>query len=290
MGRRSGAALIDLIPLVVLAVGLSSESADDGRFGGSGQSGVQINLEGVALLAFVGLAFVYAFVSELQGRSLGKVLLGLRVVDESGVDPSLGQVAKRTLARIVDGFPFLYLVGFVAAASDAENRRVGDRWAKARVVVDDDERPARWIVLPLVAAIAVATIGIVRIVTDPGEQVGAFDYDEEVEPFARDVAEAVLADDLDAVLDAFGSLQGELDGSFEEAMALFEDELGGATGIYDVVFEETGPYEVERRSFAAANVIFGTDPSPTPRQALSIILGDVDGELTLLHISVIYPN
>lgn len=71
------------------------------------------------------------------GQTPGKRMLGIRVVSWDGAGVSLLQALTRTLYRMVDGLPLpfvLYGVGFLTAAWDRENRRLGDLAAGTLVV------------------------------------------------------------------------------------------------------------------------------------------------------------
>ena len=58
---------------------------------------------------------------------MGKLLVGLRVVRAGGGRPSVWKVATRTVLRVVDWLPLLYLVGFIAMlATGARRQRLGD--------------------------------------------------------------------------------------------------------------------------------------------------------------------
>ena len=68
------------------------------------------------------------------GQTLGKMLLGIKVVRENtGGVPGLKAAAIRTVLRIVDGF-FSYLVAFVAVLASRKNQRLGDMAAHTLVV------------------------------------------------------------------------------------------------------------------------------------------------------------
>ena len=59
--------------------------------------------------------------------------MGIRVVPVEGVlTPS--KVAIRTILRIVDGLPFLYIVGLIAIFASQRKQRVGDMAAGTLVV------------------------------------------------------------------------------------------------------------------------------------------------------------
>lgn len=55
--------------------------------------------------------FLYYFIMEATcGKTVGKMILGLKVVDRDGNQPSAGRIALRTLCRFVpfDNFSFLF--------------------------------------------------------------------------------------------------------------------------------------------------------------------------------------
>ena len=79
-------------------------------------------------------ALYYVLMEHFLGRTLGKMVTGIRVVNEATAGkPTIGQAAIRTLLRIVDGL-FGYLVGFIAVLSSDRRRRLGDVAAKTLVV------------------------------------------------------------------------------------------------------------------------------------------------------------
>jgi uncharacterized RDD family membrane protein YckC len=75
------------------------------------------------------------------GRTLGKQLLGLRVVDGRGLPLDGRQSAIRTVARALDMTPFGG-VGFFTALLDRRRRRIGDLLADTLVV---EERAGRYL-------------------------------------------------------------------------------------------------------------------------------------------------
>jgi hypothetical protein len=69
------------------------------------------------------------------GQTVGKLLVGVRVVRAGGGRPSVWAVAIRTVLRAVDWLPLLYLVGFIAMLSTgARPRRLGDLAAGTEIV------------------------------------------------------------------------------------------------------------------------------------------------------------
>ncbi len=105
----------------------------------SGGGEVGASLEGVAGLfaAVISVALYlgyYVLMEGYLGQTLGKMLLGIKVVreDDGGV-PGVKAAAIRTVLRIVDGL-FSYLVGFIAVLASAKNQRLGDMAAHTLVV------------------------------------------------------------------------------------------------------------------------------------------------------------
>ncbi len=94
----------------------------------SAESGTQ------TLISFGYLAF-FIVLQGLAGGSPGKLLTGLRVVDEQGRRAGIGRSLVRTLLWVVDGAPWvLPLVGFIVGLTSTGHRRVGDMAAKTYVV------------------------------------------------------------------------------------------------------------------------------------------------------------
>jgi len=83
------------------------------------------------LIHFLGLFFIhFAYASGMEwffrGRTLGKILLRLRVVDEAGMRLQFNQVVVRNLLRIVDSMAVFYAVGGLACLLNRKNQRLGD--------------------------------------------------------------------------------------------------------------------------------------------------------------------
>jgi len=76
------------------------------------------------------------FESQHEGRSPGKRVLGLRVVDGRGLPLTLGQCFVRTVVRVLDSAPALYGLGALSALIDAHGRRLGDLAADTMVVAE----------------------------------------------------------------------------------------------------------------------------------------------------------
>jgi uncharacterized RDD family membrane protein YckC len=131
LGRRIGAALIDLALLVglfiVVALAIGDSEVEEGS--------VSLSLSGGAAAAYFGLVLLYYFAFEAAiGQTPGKLLLGLQVVRADLSRPSVGAIALRTLFRIADWLPFFYLFGFITMmVTGRRRRRIGDLAAKTDV-------------------------------------------------------------------------------------------------------------------------------------------------------------
>ena len=69
------------------------------------------------------------------GWTIGKLLTGIRVVQEDGRPPGFLKALVRWLLWIVDGFPYVApLVGFIVGLTTVGHRRVGDMAASTFVV------------------------------------------------------------------------------------------------------------------------------------------------------------
>jgi uncharacterized RDD family membrane protein YckC len=101
-----------------------------------GHHGVDLTLPGGLFLAWVVIALLYHLIAELAtGQSLGKWLMGLKVVDVNGRPLGMRPVLLRTLGRIVDVLPIFYLVGWIAMrGTHRPPQRLGDRLAGTTVV------------------------------------------------------------------------------------------------------------------------------------------------------------
>jgi uncharacterized RDD family membrane protein YckC len=84
---------------------------------------------------FLFVIFAYLIVMEAYvGWTVGKRLLGMKVVDGSGNRIGLGKSIIRNLLRMVDGLPAFNILGVILIASSEKGQRFGDRVAKTYVV------------------------------------------------------------------------------------------------------------------------------------------------------------
>ena len=132
LGRRIGAGLLDLLVVFVLGVLLAMLVGDTEASGGN----ASFNLEGGGAVLWFALILLYYAVSEATtGQTLGKRLLGIRVVADDGQTKASGrQIAIRTLLRLVDGIAFYAVALAVVLATGERRQRIGDLAAGTVVV------------------------------------------------------------------------------------------------------------------------------------------------------------
>jgi uncharacterized RDD family membrane protein YckC len=93
---------------------------------------------GMGLTILIQFAFINSacMLSELlwQGKTPGKKVLGLRVIDEHGLKLRPEQVIIRNLLRFVDALPVFYALGGTVALFSSRSQRLGDLAAGTVVV------------------------------------------------------------------------------------------------------------------------------------------------------------
>jgi uncharacterized RDD family membrane protein YckC len=131
VGRRFLAVLVDLVILSVIDYVISL------AFGGArtGGGSVSVSLTGFpALIVALIPAFYYIVLEAVMGGTLGKMLLGIRVVTVDGSPIGWGASLIRNLLRIIDGLPFAYILGAILIWTSPHKQRLGDRLARTVVV------------------------------------------------------------------------------------------------------------------------------------------------------------
>jgi uncharacterized RDD family membrane protein YckC len=96
---------------------------------GQGIGSVSADFAGAfsVILYFV-ISVGYGIVLEWRwrGQTLGKRVMGLRVIDAQGLRLQLPQIALRNFLRFVDALPLVYLVGGITALVTRKGQRLGD--------------------------------------------------------------------------------------------------------------------------------------------------------------------
>lgn len=150
--RRVGAALIDLVILAAWYFTFAStiikimeetgvfpaypghfNVVSDGVFSSPPDNFYTLSVV-FALYGFSALLYYFACEAAC-GRTVGKLLVGLRVVRTGGARPSGQRVALRTVLRVIDWLPIGYILGFVVLLGNGKpHRRLGDLAADTIVV------------------------------------------------------------------------------------------------------------------------------------------------------------
>jgi uncharacterized RDD family membrane protein YckC len=91
---------------------------------------------GIQVVLYFALTMVYAAAAEWiwRGQTIGKRLVGLRVVDARGLRLAPAQVIVRNLMRLIDALPAFYLVGGIGCVLTRYHQRLGDLAAGTVVV------------------------------------------------------------------------------------------------------------------------------------------------------------
>lgn len=90
----------------------------------------------VHLMAYFLISTGYGILAEWgwRGQTIGKRLLGLRVMDVQGLRLQFSQILIRNLMRIADSLPGFYMVGGLACMASRHAQRLGDFVANTVVV------------------------------------------------------------------------------------------------------------------------------------------------------------
>ena len=131
VGRRFLAILIDLVILGVIDYIISLAFGGVRTEGGS----VSVSLTGLPALIIALIPVLYYIVLEaIMGGTLGKMLLGTRIVTVDGSRIGWGASIVRNLLRIIDVLPFAYILGAILIWTSPYKQRLGDRVAHTVVV------------------------------------------------------------------------------------------------------------------------------------------------------------
>jgi uncharacterized RDD family membrane protein YckC len=227
LGPRIGAALIDLALLVAVFAILAATIGESTVEGGS----LSFELNGSEAALYLALVLLYYFALEAAiGQTVGKLLLGLRVVRTDGSRPSVAVIALRTLLRVVDWLPLLYLVGFIAMLVTGPRRqRLGDLAAKTNVA---RALPVRH------RGLAAAAVALVVLVLLGFSFYRASDDDEVTGSMAGPTA----TQEMPAVREGEVLFQDDFSdpSSGWDAGVLREGEFGYAEGAYRIFAKQAG--------------------------------------------------
>src|SRR5688572_33021512 len=118
VGRRAVAVIIDSILLFVVGYAVAAFT------GGTTASG--FNIQGAPFFLWLVISLAYYIVLEAtRGATIGKQVMGLKVVKEGGEAIDWQAAIVRNVLRIVDGL-FLYLVAAIVVWISKKRQRLGD--------------------------------------------------------------------------------------------------------------------------------------------------------------------
>lgn len=87
-------------------------------------------------LSFLAIIFLYyVFLEGLFDATVGKMIIGIKVIQTDGNPCTMKQSLIRNVLRIVDSLPTLNMLGYIMVVTSPDKARLGDRIAGTRVVV-----------------------------------------------------------------------------------------------------------------------------------------------------------
>jgi uncharacterized RDD family membrane protein YckC len=129
LGSRFLARLLDTVIQLALIFALAV---------GVGISGSPGWVQAITAVATFLIVFAYDIILETlnNGRTIGKLAAGIRVVGDTGEPVRFVASAVRNIARILDFLPLLYLIGTISIIATQRGQRVGDLAAGTIVARD----------------------------------------------------------------------------------------------------------------------------------------------------------
>ncbi len=127
VGPRLVATVIDFALYFVFAWVVAAQT------GNTSSSGFDLQ-GGLAFFTFAVWAAYYILMEAYLGGTVGKLALGLRVVNSKGQMAGFTASLLRNVMRIVDFLPVFYILGGACVAISKQKQRLGDRVAGTYVV------------------------------------------------------------------------------------------------------------------------------------------------------------
>lgn len=129
---RMVAIAIDLVvQLILLVIGLAVLAASEASGGLDDAAAGAIALS-VSVLVIVGYPTIFETLS--RGRSLGKLVMGLRVVGDDGGPERFRQVLVRALASVLEIWALVGAPALITSLLSAKGKRLGDLFAGTFVI------------------------------------------------------------------------------------------------------------------------------------------------------------
>lgn len=139
LGSRAAALMIDTVILflvnltVFIVLGLVIFGKDQENF-------LETENMAIAIVIFLAFAFNFGYFWLLEafwrGQTLGKRIMGLRVIRDNGQPITFIAATIRNLFRILDGLPMGYFLGAIISFFHSQDKRLGDLVAGTIVVTE----------------------------------------------------------------------------------------------------------------------------------------------------------
>jgi len=124
---RLVAAIIDSILYFVLSYVVAIQT------GNTTSDGFQLT-GAPAYITMAAWAAYFILFEAYLGGTVGKLILGMRVVNANGGRPGLVPSLVRNILRVIDFLPAFYILGIILVGTSKEKQRLGDRVASTYVV------------------------------------------------------------------------------------------------------------------------------------------------------------
>lgn len=122
IGPRIAAHIVDAIIIIILYMLVGFAMAGSFSFEYTGAAAYPL----IAAGGLIGLLY-FVLLEGLTGATIGKRLVKIKVVREDGSPCGIGPAVIRTILRVIDGLPFLYIIGMILIARSPRKQRLGDR-------------------------------------------------------------------------------------------------------------------------------------------------------------------
>jgi uncharacterized RDD family membrane protein YckC len=130
IGRRGIAWVVDLFVISFIAAWPAAYFFPDSE----NMSVDELTNDARLVAIMLAIYIVYPWLMEaLRGQTLGKMVVGIKVVREDGSPVGVWQSLVRSVLRVVDGL-FVGIVGALLIATSRKQQRLGDRVAHTIVV------------------------------------------------------------------------------------------------------------------------------------------------------------
>jgi uncharacterized RDD family membrane protein YckC len=100
------------------------------------EGGYSLNNDPKGWWIFIVWLIYFPIIESINGQTLGKLILGLKVISKSGSRITFWQSFKRHVIDMLD-FMFFGLVAFIAIRNTPNNQRLGDLFANTIVIGGD---------------------------------------------------------------------------------------------------------------------------------------------------------